>query len=296
MSNIKQFLVGLAVAGVGFLGLSGMAFADSGQTAAGAVPAAQAPSNTVPAGTVMSDLALGNANAPVTVIEYASLTCPHCAEFYDVTFPTVKKDLIDTGKIKYIYRDFPLDQMALKAAMLARCSGPQSYYGYIDVLFKQQLSWATERNPIDGLRELARLGGMTNSTFDACMNSKAVEQAVLDSRLQAQKTYKVDSTPSFIINGVTYSGAMSYAEFDKLIEPLLAKTLGAAAPATPAASAAATPAPTSTPAAAAQPAAQPVAADPDENGWLIKGAIAAIVVLVVAGLGLWVVRRRGGAA
>lgn len=308
MFNMKQFLRDFAgipvLAGAAFLslGLAAQAAAPAA-TPAGAAPAAvAASSDQVPRGTVMSDLALGSDKAPVTVIEYASFTCPHCAEFYDHTFPEVKQKLIDTGKIRYIYRDFPLDRLALKASVLARCSGAQNYYGYVDVLFKQQLSWATEKNPMEGLRELARLGGMSDARFDACMASKPIEQAVLESRLEAQKKYGVDATPSFIINGVKYAGAMSYDQFDKLIEPLLLKTSGEAAPAAGPKVAAAAPA-TSAPAAssAVTPASQPAAskkADPPpaESGrWLLKGAGIAVIVVVLAGLGFLFLRGKGRA-
>ena len=206
---MKTLLRGL-LAAVALLGLAGVAMAET---------------------PVLGDVPLGNPNAPVTVIEYASLTCPHCAHFNDVTMPEVKKKLIDTGKIQLIYRDFPLDQMAVRAAMLARCGGASSYHGFIDVLFRQQIEWAAAKDPNAALRQIGRLGGISDKAFDACMADKQVEDAVLNSRLQAQQKYQIDSTPSFVIGGKVHAGALSFDEFDKLVEPLIEKAGGKPAPA-----------------------------------------------------------------
>jgi protein-disulfide isomerase len=186
---------------------------------AGSVPAAaQAVSP------VMQDLPLGKDDAPVTVIEYASLTCPHCADFMNNTFPQIKSAYIDTGKVKWIYRDFPLDQVALRAAMLARCAGPDRYYAFIETLFRQQKIWVAQKDPLQGIAAVGRLGGISADQFDACMKNKAVEDAALQNELDAQKQFGVDSTPTFLINGTKHAGELSLAEFSALVDPLLAKS------------------------------------------------------------------------
>ncbi len=172
---------------------------------------------------VMQDLPLGKADAPVTVIEYASLTCPHCADFMNNVFDPIKTAYIDTGKVKWIYRDFPLDQVALRAAMLARCAGPDRYYAFIETLFKQQKVWIMQKDPVQGIASVGRLGGITADQFDACMKNKDVENAALQNELDAEKQFGVDSTPSFIINGTKHAGELSLADFSGLVDPLLAK-------------------------------------------------------------------------
>jgi protein-disulfide isomerase len=186
---------------------------------AGSVPAAaQAVSP------VMQDLPLGKDDAPVTVIEYASLTCPHCADFMNNTFPQIKSAYIDTGKVKWIYRDFPLDQVALRAAMLARCAGPDRYYAFIETLFRQQKVWVAQKDPLQGIAAVGRLGGISAEQFGACMKNKPVEDAALQNELDAEKQFGVDSTPSFIINGQKHAGELSLADFSALVDPLLAKS------------------------------------------------------------------------
>jgi protein-disulfide isomerase len=147
------------------------------------------------------DRILGKPDAPVTIFEYASLTCPHCADFEKEVLPKIKADWIDTGKAKLVFRDFPLDGSALKAAMVARCAPPERFYGFIDVLFAQQRSWATGGDPAPVLERLAKLGGMSLDKFDACMKDDALQNKILASRLAAANDYKVESTPTFFING-----------------------------------------------------------------------------------------------
>src|SRR6185437_7801463 len=114
------------------------------------------------------DRILGKADAPITIFEYASLTCPHCADFDKETLPQIKTEWIDTGKAKLIFRDFPLDASALKAAIVARCAPPERFYGFIDVLFTQQASWGMGGDPVPSLGRLAKLGGMGEEQFRAC--------------------------------------------------------------------------------------------------------------------------------
>ncbi len=170
------------------------------------------------------DQALGNPNAAVTIIEYASLTCPHCAHFQTEVLPKLKERYIATGKVRLIYRDFPLDQRAVAAAAIAHCAGPERYFGFIDVLFQTQSSWARADDYLTALKQLGKLGGLTDAQMDACLADKTLTDNILRSRLEAQNKYGVNSTPSFIIDGKTYSGSRDIDEFASLIDPLLGKS------------------------------------------------------------------------
>jgi protein-disulfide isomerase len=165
------------------------------------------------------DHILGNKNAPITIFEYASLTCPHCAAFATDTLPKLKKDWIDTGKAKLVYRDFPLDQSALMAAKIARCFPADRYFPFIETLFANQREWAVggETSTKAALARIAKLGGMSQQQFDACASDQKISDAVLNSRLVAQNRYGIDSTPTFFINGTKVVGELSYAEFAKYL-------------------------------------------------------------------------------
>lgn len=182
-----------------------------------------APASALSLDQMMSAGALGNAKASVTVIEYASLTCPHCAHFENDTFAAFKKKYVDTGKVRYIFRDFPLDQLGLKAAMLARCAGPDEFLGFVEALYKSQDEWAGDNDPMAALARLGLEGGVSKDQFDACMANKPLEDAIVQERLEAENKYKVDATPTFIINGEAHSGDMPLEDFDKILEPLLRK-------------------------------------------------------------------------
>jgi protein-disulfide isomerase len=170
------------------------------------------------------DMVMGSPTAPATIIEYASLTCPHCANFATNTFPQLKSAYIDKGLVKYIYRDFPLDRMALQASKLARCLGPERYFAFIDVLFSQQQNWTRSDDPnqiIENLKRLARLGGMSETAADACLKDSAVENAVLQQSMNGEREFKVNATPTIIINGRKYSGDLSFEELDKTLKSLV---------------------------------------------------------------------------
>jgi protein-disulfide isomerase len=171
---------------------------------------------------MLADRSLGNAQASVTVIEYASLTCPHCAEFETTTYPAFKAKYIDTGKVHYIYRDFPLDQLAVRAAMMARCADAAQYFGFIQELFKDQDNWAASKDPMVALQRIGLLGGMGKDQFDACMANKDLLDGILKVRLDAEQRLKVDSTPTFFINDAKHEGDMPIDEISKIIDPLLA--------------------------------------------------------------------------
>ena len=172
----------------------------------------------------LPDRVMGDANAPVTIIEYASSTCPHCAHFAELTFPELKKKYIDTGKAKYIFREFPLgtgDDLALAVAAfaLARCAGELDsgkYYAMIDTLFAQQQRWAVQQ-PIPPLLAIAKQAGMTEKSFEACIDNTKLQKDILASRDRGYEKFGVNSTPTFFINGKRYVGALPITDFDKAI-------------------------------------------------------------------------------
>ena len=166
---------------------------------------------------------LGKAEAPITIIEYASLTCPHCAEFDKTVLPQLKTAYIDTGKAKLVYRDFPLDGVALKASMIARCLPADRYFPFIDALFKQQSSWAYGGDPKVGLQRMARLAGMSQETFDKCFDDKQIEDQVLAERLQGSQQFNIQGTPTLIVNGKASEGN-GFEDLDKMLKPLAAKS------------------------------------------------------------------------
>jgi len=166
---------------------------------------------------------LGKRSAPVTIVEYASMTCPHCAHFATKVLPTIKTEYIDTGKARLVFRDFPLDQLALRAAMVARCAGKNRYFGFIDAFFSTQDKWARDTNPVAGLARIALLGGMSQADFDACMKNQKVADTVLNFRLEGDKTYHVNSTPTLIIGGEKFDGGLTVEQMRAVIDRHLEK-------------------------------------------------------------------------
>ncbi len=160
---------------------------------------------------------LGKADAPVTVIEYASATCPHCANFHVGTFKQLKTDYIDTGKVKFVFREFPFDDLALAAFMLARCADESKYFPMIDVLFEQQKVW-TRNNPKGELFKIAKLAGFTEDSFNACLRNEEIAKGILAIRDKGSKSYGVDSTPTFFINGKEMEGNQDIGAFKKMID------------------------------------------------------------------------------
>ncbi len=175
-----------------------------------------------PIADILSERVLGKAEAPVVLIEYASLTCPHCANFAIETMPAIKKDYVETGKVKLIYRDFPLDRLALTAGMMARCAPQDRYYGLIETLFKTQGTWARAADPSAALQRLGAIAGLTKENFDACIANKEVFDGMVALRAKGEQEHKVDSTPTFILDGRKMTGDLSLGEFRKALDAAVA--------------------------------------------------------------------------
>jgi protein-disulfide isomerase len=159
---------------------------------------------------------MGKDDAPVTMIEYASATCSHCATFKVKTFPKLKEKYIDTGKVRFIFREFPFDPVAAGAFMLARCAPEDKYFPVLDLLFQTQQQWAVEK-PLGPLLTVAKQAGFTEDSFKACLSNQKVLDGIEWVRNRAADKFKVDSTPTFFINGQVHKGAMSIEEVDKVL-------------------------------------------------------------------------------
>jgi protein-disulfide isomerase len=171
----------------------------------------------------LPDMALGPANAPVTITEYASMTCPHCAAFNDTVFPKIKAEYIDTGKVRYVFREFPLDIKAAAGSMLARCIAKDDagkYFAVIDMLFKQQSDWVM-KNTTETLTRIGKQAGLSQQAVEACLKDQALLDKIAADQKYASEVLKVDSTPTFFINGEKIKGEASFEEFSKRINPLL---------------------------------------------------------------------------
>jgi protein-disulfide isomerase len=168
----------------------------------------------------LPDKVLGKDDAKVTIVEYASMTCPHCAHFAETTFPELKSKYIDTGKVRFIFREFPFDPRAEAGFMLARCAG-DNYFPMVEVLFKQQQNWAAAENVKDAMFQLSKLAGFTQESFNACLTDQKLLDQVRAVQKRGADEFKVDSTPTFFINGKTYKGAMSIEEMSAIIDPLV---------------------------------------------------------------------------
>ncbi len=169
----------------------------------------------------LGDVFLGRADAKVTIIEYASLTCSHCQTFHEKAWPVLKQKYIDTGKVRFVLREFPLDPLATAGFMLARCAGNDKYYPVTDLLFEQQKNWAFTDKPLENLTRYAKQAGFTQESFEACLKNQSVYDAVIAVRKRGAETFKVDSTPTFFINGQMHRGALTVEELDKILAPLV---------------------------------------------------------------------------
>lgn len=171
----------------------------------------------------LAETALGRPDAPVTIVEYSSLTCPHCAAFHRDTLPKVKERYIDTGKVRFVYRDFPLGRLALAAAVVGRCVDPARHFAFIDMLYRDQDAWSQSRDPLAELKVRAQLAGVSDGQFEACLDDKALIQAIQQRAQDGQQQYGIDSTPSFIVNGKKIAGEQSFEVFAEAIDAALAE-------------------------------------------------------------------------
>ncbi len=226
----------VVMAGAAFIALNAVGVAaaqDAGTpsaTAAGDTARATNPSAATapsPEGTVdlaklmgeqaLPDIVVGNADAPVTIVEYASMTCSHCRDFHANSYPAIKADYVDTGKAKVILREFPFDPRALAAFMLARCAGDERRTAMVDVMFEQQREWAGAENASVALLKIAQLAGMSQDQFRACLSNTELQGQIVGVQQLGQEL-GVSATPTFFINGEKYSGAMSADEMAAVIE------------------------------------------------------------------------------
>lgn len=168
-----------------------------------------------------TDHVLGNRSAPVTIIEYASLTCPHCAHFHEATLPQLKSEFIDTGKAKLVFRDFPLDQTALRAASMAECVPADRYFGLLAVLFQGQGTWAVAPDPVAALARIGKLSGLSEEQANSCLTDEKKIDAVVAERLDGEKQYAIRSTPTFIVNGKKFAGALTIEQMRETINSML---------------------------------------------------------------------------
>jgi protein-disulfide isomerase len=169
----------------------------------------------------LGEITLGDPSAPVTVIEYASMTCSHCAHFNETTFQPFKEKYIDTGKVFFIFREYPLDPLATSAFMLARCLPKEQFMPFVETLFHTQSSWAFTDNPADALFNIAKQAGFTQETFKACLTNQQILDGVNWVKNRGADDFDVSATPTFFINGTKKSGALSLEEMDQEIGPLL---------------------------------------------------------------------------
>lgn len=168
----------------------------------------------------LPEISFGSADAPVTVIEYASLTCPHCRTFHVVAWPAVKEKYVDTGMVRFIMREFPFDPRASGGFMLARCAGPDKWYPVVDLLYRSQDAWARVPDGVAALKSLMGMTGMTGEQVEACLSDQALLEKVT-AVTEAGKAYGVDSTPTFFINGEKTAGALTVEQFSSIVDPLI---------------------------------------------------------------------------
>lgn len=205
-----------ATAGAGLFGLGALGISEVSPARAQGGP----PPGLLEAGP-LGDRALGSPDAPVTIIEYASMTCSHCATFHMQTYPVLKERYIDTGKVRYILREFPLDPLAAGAIMLAHCAGDEKFFDLVDTLFQQQKDWAFVQSPIPPLFNIARQAGFNEQSFERCLSDQKLLDGIEDVRRRAQQNFGVNSTPTFFINGKLMRGALTIDQIEREIAPFI---------------------------------------------------------------------------
>ena len=168
-----------------------------------------------------SEKFLGDNNAKITIIEYASMTCDHCANFHKNIFPEIYEKYIQTGKVKFIFRDFPLDKQALFAAILANCAPKEKYFDFVKLIFNTTQKWiSVEDEFLKKLKNIGKMGGLSNDQIESCFRDENMVDLVINSRSNGEKKFNITSTPSFIINGKKYS-SMSFEQFEKVLDNLI---------------------------------------------------------------------------
>lgn len=164
---------------------------------------------------------IGEKNAPIKMIEFASLTCGHCAKFHNEVMPLIKEKYIDTGKIYFTYKDFPLDKFALKASMIARCSGERKFFSFLNVFYKKQKDWTRTKDPFKSLLKIAKVGGLKDEELKVCIGNKSIEDGLLKDRLESSKKYNITATPTIYFNEKKFEGDLSFEAIDLKIKTLL---------------------------------------------------------------------------
>jgi len=207
--NRREFIVGMGAAALGASALSLLPAAAFAQTKVDVAELLKPGP--------LGDQVLGPENAPNTIVEYASLTCTHCKHFHDTTWPQLKQKYIDTGKVRFILRDFPLDPLASAGFMLAHAAPNDKFYPMVDLLFDQQQNWAFVDNPVPALFNIAKQVGFTQETFELALKNQALLDAVNAIKDRGAKDFGVDATPTFFINGVKQPGALTLEEIEKLL-------------------------------------------------------------------------------
>lgn len=168
----------------------------------------------------LPDMSVGKDDAPITIVEYASMTCPHCKTFHEGALKQLKETYVASGKVRVIFREFPLDNLAAAAAMLARCAPGDNYFPMLDVLFAQQEKWSRSDDPVSELLRISRLGGFSEESFKACLGNQEVLNGISAVRSRASKLFDIRGTPTLFIDGVKYSGDLSFKSLSKAIDAL----------------------------------------------------------------------------
>ena len=164
---------------------------------------------------------MGDENAPIKMLEFASLTCGHCARFHNDVMPAIKEKYISTGKIFFTYKDFPLDKFALKASIISRCSGNENYFKFLDVFYKKQSSWTRTKDPFKSLLKIAKIGGIKDEEIKVCVGNKSIEDGLLKDRLNSSKKYDITATPTIYLNGEKYEGDLTLEALELKINSIL---------------------------------------------------------------------------
>jgi len=223
----RAALATLFGASAGLMAVPALAWHD-GHTRTPRAPRSQTPQQTGPQAEAQfgsvplleTDFVLGDAEAPVTIIKYGSLTCPHCAAFHEATAAHLKSHHIPEGRVQYIHRHFPLDQPAMAGAMLLHCgdSNQDRFFALLDILYSEQADWGTASDPIDALRSIAARTGINGDTFNACLSDRALADRIIAERDEGSETYGVRATPTLLVNGGRYSGNLNVAQLETVLD------------------------------------------------------------------------------